>query len=256
MRILLSNDDGIEAVGLDALARALEPLAEVWVVAPATEQSAKSHSFTMYEPLRVNAAGPRRFSVSGTPADAVYLALHGLLPERPDLVVSGINRGSNLGTDVLYSGTVAAAREAAANDLPAMAVSLHVPDGATSLHWDTAMSFARRLVGSMLAHPLPIGQVLNVNVPNVDLAAVRGMRVAPLARRRYQPLVQQQSDPRGKSYYWIGGPHDRFDGEAEADGPLCLAGWVTLTPMTLDMTAHESLPQVSRISEEAACSTT
>ena len=114
MRILLSNDDGIEAVGLQALARAVADLGEVWTVAPATEQSAKSHSFTMHEPLRVNQHGERRYSVTGTPADAVYLALHGVLPERPDLVVSGINRGSNLGTDVLYSGTVAAAREAAA----------------------------------------------------------------------------------------------------------------------------------------------
>lgn len=250
MRILLSNDDGIEAVGLDALARAVAPHGEVWTVAPATEQSAKSHSFTMYEPLRVHEHGPRRFSVTGTPADAVYLALHGLCPERPDLVVSGINRGSNLGTDVLYSGTVAAAREAAAHDVPAVAISLHVPDGSTVLHWETAVSFAREIVGEVVRASLPAGVVLNVNVPNLPLAEVRGVRVAPLARRRYFPLVQTSLDPRGKRYYWIGGPHERFDGAPEDDGPLCLAGWVTLTPMTLDMTARGALDAVRALGLE------
>ncbi|GDX80285.1 5'-nucleotidase SurE [Deltaproteobacteria bacterium] len=250
MRILLSNDDGIEAVGLAALERAMAPLGEVWIVAPATEQSAKSHSFTMYEPLRVNALGPRRFSVSGTPADAVYLALHGLLPERPHLVVSGINRGSNLGTDVLYSGTVAAAREAAANDLPALAMSLHVPEGATTLHWDTAVHVATRVAAALLARPIGVGHLLNVNVPNVPLAELGGLRVAPLARRRYAAMVKKTIDPRGKPYYWIGGPHDRFDGEPDADGPLCLAGYATLTPMSLDMTAHDGIDAVHALGLE------
>ncbi len=251
MRILLSNDDGIEAAGLEALERAVAPLGEVYTVAPATEQSAKSHSFTMYEPLRVIEYGPRRWAVTGTPADAVYLAVHGLLPVMPDLVISGINRGSNLGTDVLYSGTVAAAREGAANDLPAIAVSLHVPDGSRELHWETAMHVAVRVAQAVIDAPLALGQVLNVNVPNVPLAALKGLRVAPLARRRYAPMVKESVDPRGKRYYWIGGPHDRFDGEAGADGPLCLSGWATLTPMSLDMTAHDALAAVRALGLES-----
>ena len=251
VRILLSNDDGIEAVGLAALERAMAPLGEVWTVAPATEQSAKSHSFTMYEPLRANPAGPRRFAVTGTPADAVYLALHGLLDHRPDLVVSGINRGSNLGTDVLYSGTVAAAREAAANDLPALAISLHVPEGSTVLHWDTAVAVAAKVAVALIQKPLQVGIVLNVNVPNVVLSELRGFRVAPLARRRYAPLAKKSIDPRGKPYYWIGGAHERFDGEPEADGPLCLAGYATLTPMSLDMTAHGVLGSVRGLGLES-----
>lgn len=251
MRILLSNDDGIEAAGLEALERAAATLGEVWVVAPATEQSAKSHSFTMYEPLRVLEFGPRRFAVTGTPADAVYLAVHGLLPVLPDLVISGINRGSNLGTDVLYSGTVAAAREAAANDLSAIAVSLHLPEGSKVLHWETAMHVAVKVARAVAERPLGAGQVLNVNVPNVPLAELKGLRVAPLARRRYAPMVKESLDPRGKRYYWIGGPHDRFDGEPEADGPLCLAGYATLTPMSLDMTAHDALPAVRALGLES-----
>lgn len=255
MRILLSNDDGIEAAGLRALEEAAAPFGEVFVVAPATEQSAKSHSFTMHEPLRVNAHGHNRWSVTGTPADAVYLALHGILPVRPDLVISGINRGSNLGTDVLYSGTVAAAREAASNDVPAVAVSLHVPDGAEVLHWATAQLAVAQILARYPARPLPLGEVLNVNVPNVPAAEVRGWRTAALARRRYAVMVQEQRDPRGRRYYWIGGPHDRFDGEPDSDGPLCLAGFVTLTPMSLDTTAHASLPAARALGLEDTCFT-
>jgi 5'-nucleotidase len=255
VRILLSNADGIEAAGLRALEEAVAPFGEVFVVAPATEQSAKSHSFTMHEPLRVHGHGPNRWSVTGTPADAVYLALHGILPVRPDLVISGINRGSNLGTDVLYSGTVAAAREAASNDLPAIAVSLHVPDGSTTLEWATAQRAVAELVRRYVGNELPFGEVLNVNVPNVPAGSVKGWRVAPLARRRYAVLVKEQLDPRGRRYYWIGGPHDRFDGEPDADGPLCLAGHVTVTPMSLDTTAHDSLGSARRLGLEDRCFT-
>lgn len=256
MRILLSNDDGIEAAGLRALEEAAAPFGDVFVVAPSTEQSAKSHSFTMHEPLRVNGHGPNRWSVTGTPADAVYLALHGILPQRPDIVISGINRGSNLGTDVLYSGTVAAAREAASNDVPAIAVSLHIPDGAEVLHWATAQLAVAQLLRRYPDRPLPLGEVLNINVPNLPASEVQGWRVAPLARRRYAVMVREQHDPRGRRYYWIGGPHDRFDGEPDADGPLCMAGFVTVTPMSLDTTAHASLGAAASIGLEDRCFTT
>lgn len=255
MRVLLSNDDGIDAPGLHALEAAVAPLGEVWTVAPATEQSAKSHSFSMHEPLRVTPRGPRRHAVSGTPADAVYLAVHAILPARPDLVVSGINRGSNLATDVHYSGTVAAAREGAAFDIPAVAVSLHLPGEPTTLHWETAQAVVRAVLDRLLTHGLPAGTVLNVNVPNVPLAELHGIVPAPLSRRRYLPLVQENTDPRGRKYYWIGGPHERFEGDDATDGPLCEAGWAVVTPLELDITAHGVLDAVRAWPWEGACST-
>lgn len=239
MLVLLSNDDGIDAAGLNALEAALEGLGELWTVAPATEQSARSHSFTMNEPLRVIQHGERRFAVTGTPADSVYLAVHSILPRRPTLVVSGINRGSNLSTDVIYSGTVAAAREGVANDIPALAVSLHIPDGETVLHWASAQRVAREMAEVVVARGLPPGILLNVNVPNVE--APRGVRIAPMGRRRYAPLVHEQRDPRGRSFYWIGGPHERFDGEDDSDGPLCEAGYTVVTPLQLDLTAISTM---------------
>lgn len=245
--LLLSNDDGIEAPGLAALGRAAASLGEVWTVAPATEQSAKSHSFTMHDPLRVRRAGERRFAVSGTPADAVYLALHELLPSRPSIVLSGINRGSNLGTDVYYSGTVAAAREAASHDIPAVAVSLHLGDDLEQLaHWDTAIEIVGRIVPQVLRDGLPPGTLLNVNVPNRPVGELRGIRAAPLSRRRYETTVKEGRDLRGHAYYWIGGPHAFFSGDPEGDGPLCEEGWVTLTPLGLDITVHEAMPQLRR----------
>ena len=243
MLILLSNDDGIEAAGLRALEAVLADLGEVWTVAPATEQSAKSHSLTMHEPLRVAQHAERRFSVSGTPADSVYLAAHHLLPRKPDLVVSGINRGSNLSSDVMYSGTVAAAREAASFDLPAIAVSLWVPPGA-ELYWDTAQKVARLVVLEHTRRTLPPGVLLNVNVPHRPYDELLGVRVAPLGRRWYHPTVTVNTDPRGRKYYWIGGDHDRFDDLPESDGPLCEAGFAVVTPMHMDLTAHELLSSV------------
>ncbi|MES2637994.1 MAG: 5'/3'-nucleotidase SurE [Myxococcota bacterium] len=239
MLILLSNDDGIEAAGLSALEAAMADLGEVWTVAPATEQSAKSHSLTMHEPLRVAQHGERRFSVSGTPADSVYIAAHHLLPRKPDLVVSGINRGSNLSNDVMYSGTVAAAREAASFDIPSIAVSLWVSGAAP--HWDTAQRIARDVVMETMRQKLPPGVLLNVNVPDLPHDQLKGVRVAPLGRRWYHPTVAVNLDPRGRKYYWIGGDHDRFDDLPESDGPLCESGFAVVTPLHLDLTAHEVL---------------
>lgn len=243
MLILLSNDDGIEAAGLRALEAAMADLGDVWTVAPATEQSAKSHSLTMHEPLRVAAHGERRFSVSGTPADSVYLAAHHLLPRKPDLVVSGINRGSNLSNDVMYSGTVAAAREAASFDIPSVAVSLWVQNA--DPHWKTAQQVARRVVEETIRRGLPRGVLLNLNVPDVAPEGLKGIRVAPLGRRYYHPTVYENTDPRGRKYYWIGGDHDRFDDLPGTDGPLCEAGFAVVTPLHMDLTAHEVLPAVA-----------
>ena len=242
--ILLTNDDGIEAAGLAALEAAVAGLGEVWTVAPATEQSAKSHALTMHEPLRVLTYGERRLAVTGTPADCVYLAVHHLLPARPTLVLSGINRGSNLATDIYYSGTVAGAREATTIDIPAIAASLWVrPDGAP--HWATAQAVVRRVAEQVLRHGLPSGVLLNVNVPDVPIEALRGTRLAPTGRRYYQPMVKPQTDPRGRPYFWIGGDHERFEGRPESDGPLCEAGFAVVSPLQLDPTAYAVLDTLS-----------
>ena len=252
--ILLSNDDGIEAPGIVALSSALQGLGELWVVAPATEQSAQSHAFTMHEPLRIlEREGPvsgRSFAVTGTPADAVYLACHHLLPRRPALVVSGINRGANLSTDVFYSRTVAAAREGTSMNIPALAVSLFLRSAGPLSgppQWETAGRVARQLAAQILENGLPSGTLANVNVPNVPLEALKGLVVCPMGRRYYHPHVTVSMDPRGKKYYWIGGDHERFSDAPETDGPQCEAGFATLTPLQMDMTAWSFLDQARSI---------
>jgi len=200
VRILLTNDDGIHARGLEALTEAVKDLGEVEVIAPEQEQSAASHSLSLHRPLRVRQHGPGRRSVDGTPADCVYLALHHLLRDaRPDLVLSGINHGPNLATDVFYSGTVAAAREAALAGLPAVAFSLVAFKAFDFSH---AAAFARRVVQAHQARPLPPGMLLSVNVPQ---GAPAGATLTSLGRHSYGSDVSEKDDPRGRPYFWIGG---------------------------------------------------
>ncbi len=231
MRLLLSNDDGIAADGLAALAAALAPLGSVYVVAPEHEQSAKSHALTLREPLRVRSVGNNRWAVSGTPADCVYVALHHLLAEPPDIVVSGINHGANLGNDVHYSGTVAAAREACLHGRQAISVSLRRADAAGLPNWDTAAHVAARVVDAVSRHPLAALVHLNVNVPDIPLSDLRGIRATSLGERRYQPLVDARQDPRGVTYLWIGGPHIEFNGDPSSDGRAVDQGWASATPL-------------------------
>ena len=246
MRLLISNDDGIDAPGIAALADAASAFGDVWVVAPDRERSAHGHAFTMHEPLRAHPRGPQRFAVSGTPADAVYLGIHKLLPEPPALVLAGINDGSNLGNDVFYSGTVAAAMEGALLGLPAIAISLHKRAGDKVRHWETAQDVARRVIANVLAEGLPRRTLLNVNVPNVPLSRLAGLKTCVLGERRYHPLVLERLDPRGRTYYWIGGDHDTFVEVAESDGLAIDADWATVTPIVPDVTHHDALPQVRR----------
>lgn len=240
MRILVTNDDGIDAPGLTALVDALTPLGEVITVAPRVEQSAKSHALTMHEPLRVTRYGERRFAVSGTPADSVYLAIHHLCPDL-DLVVSGINGGANLGDDVHYSGTVAAAMEAAVWGVPALAVSLAIDPNAVEHHWQTAGTLARRVARCLHDDPLPRDRFLNLNVPDVPLSRLPGVRVTSMSRRHYHPQVRVDEDPRGRACYWIGGAHRAFTGGDDSDGVWAERGWATLTPLQPDLTDWPSL---------------
>ena len=235
--ILLTNDDGIRAAGLRALERALRPLGELWVVAPATERSASSHSLNLRRPLRVERFGPRRWSVEGTPVDSVFVALFGLMPCRPDLVVSGINDGPNLGTDTIYSGTVAAAREAALRGVPGLAVSLtEGTDFGAAARVATGV-VRRMLAGAKWATAHGRGVLLNLNVPP---APKRGLVLGRLGRRTYPEEVRLGRRGGKIVSAWIGGYPVKADGEEGADTRAVARGYPSLTALTLDLTQHDA----------------
>lgn len=248
MRILLTNDDGIDAPGLTELEAKSAALGQVTVVAPTRERSGAGHSLTMHEPLRVVAHGDGRWACSGTPVDCVYVALHKLFDGTPDLVISGINRGANLGDDVFYSGTVGAAREAALNGLQALAVSLDLSSGpqVPERHFATASAVLEEVARGLMENPLPDGVYLNLNVPNIPLAEVKGVRVCALGRRHYDPLVEERVDPRGKAYYWIGGSPVASQMPEGTDGRLISQGYATVTPLGLNNTKLDFLKTIER----------
>jgi 5'-nucleotidase len=230
--ILLSNDDGVTSPYLSALADGLAALGDVMVIAPERQRSAMSHTITLHKPLRVVEVAPGRFSASGSPVDCVYLGVLKLCPRRPALVVSGINDGFNLGTDVFYSGTVGAAVEGALRGLPSLAVSLQ---GGGEAVLDRAVALARAIAERLLAAPLPSGTVLNLNVPRGADGRYRWTR---LGRRMYQDDVHVRADPRGQSYYWIGGGEAGIAEIAGSDCEAVYAGLSSITPLHLDLTAH------------------
>ncbi|MFT5681729.1 MAG: 5'-nucleotidase, partial [Myxococcota bacterium] len=212
-----------------------------------TEQSAKSHGLTMHDPLRVKLQRPGWYAVSGTPADSVYFALNHLCPTPPRAVISGINSGGNIGNDVHYSGTVAAAREAALSGVPALAVSLATEVGGSEKHWQTAGALAAQVLERMLATPMPAGIVLNLNVPNRPMSEIVGLVCAPMGDRAYNAMVREDRDPRGKPYYWIGGPPIVPTEESHTDCSLVARGYATLTPLLTDVTAHRLMEQVGAL---------
>lgn len=233
--IMLSNDDGIHAAGLRALARRLGDLGEVKVVAPDRERSATSHAFTLDRPLRCEEIEPGFFSVDGTPADCVYIGLLKLCAERPALVVSGINHGFNLGSDVFYSGTVAGAVEAALRDVPAIAVSLEFSRGMRHdpTRFEAATTFVHALARATLAEGLPKGTLLNVNVPAKPQGGYRWCR---LGKRVYRDQVDERKDLRGRHYYWIGGPAEGHGDIEGSDMHAVRDGLVAVSPLDLDLT--------------------
>ena len=245
--ILLTNDDGIHAPGLAALAGALSELAPVAVVAPDAERSAFAHAITMTTPLRTHEVhrGGARFgtAVNGTPADCVKLALHCLLPTEPRLVVSGINHGPNTGTNVLYSGTVSAAREGTIAGIPSLAVSLcsYAPDA----DFSGAARQARRVAEWLLRDGLPAGILLNLNVPDLPASGYRGTKATRLARYRYRDWYEVRKDPRGRTYYWLTGEDaDILDPAADVDAVAVEAGFVSITPLSYALTEEAALPRV------------
>lgn len=234
--ILVSNDDGVHAQGLAALAAALESLGEVYVVAPDRERSAVGHALTLHRPLRVDTLGARRFAINGTPSDCVNLAMLGMLPVRPDVVVSGINAGSNLGDDVTYSGTVSAAMEGTLLGVPAVAVSLVEGEGDSD--YGHAARAGVRLTHLLLGRRSHRVTLLNVNVPR---GRPRGLRVTRLGRRVYSEKVIEERDPRGKLYYWIGAGPPAWEAGADTDFAAVHAGYVSVTPLHLDLTSYEGV---------------
>jgi len=233
-RILVTNDDGYFSEGIAALAAALEAVGEVFVVAPASEQSATAHSLTLTRPLRVRRIDERRYSVDGTPTDCVTLALTKVLPERPDIVVSGINHGSNLGDDVTYSGTVAGALEASIFKLPGIAVSLNAREG----DFTHAASFAADLTRRVLNEGLPEGTILNVNVP---VGEIRGARYTHQGVKIARVHIVEGMDPRGRGYYWIGEQEVSWKQDAGSDYEAVAEGLVSITPLRTDMTDYRTL---------------
>ena len=245
MRVLVSNDDGVEAPGIKVLASHLAELGEVTVVAPDRDRSGASNSLTLDQPVRVQRLEDGRYRVFGTPTDCVHLALSGLLEHEPDIVVSGINNSANLGDDVIYSGTVSAAMEGRFLGLPAIAVSLASEDHRGE-HFDSAARAVLLLTRRLLVDPLPADTILNVNVPDRDWHEIRGFEVARLGRRhRSEPCVAQR-DPRGRMVYWIGPA-----GDAEDDGPgtdfnAVRNGFVSVTPIHVDLTRYQALDKVAK----------
>lgn len=245
--ILVSNDDGIHSAGLTALADAMAKVGEVVVVAPDREQSACSHALTLHRPLRIDEIAAGRWTVDGTPTDCVNLGVNGILPIRPELLVSGINKGANLGDDVTYSGTVSAAMEGTLLGIPSIAVSLI---GRGSFEFGTAARFAGHLARWVLEHGLPPDTLLNVNVPQPPGgAALRGVRLTRMGRRRYGDAVVEKTDPRGRKYYWIGGEELDFVKEEGTDFHAVDDGYISVTPIHLDLTNYASFGALERLGE-------
>lgn len=247
MRLLLSNDDGIHAPGLQILATTLSAEHEVHVVAPDRERSATGHALTLHKPLRIEEmrieGAKQALAVNGTPSDCIKLALGALMKDnRPDLVVSGINRGPNLGVDVIYSGTVSAALEGTILlDRPCVAISLA---SFSDLGYEKAAAFAKHLVGFLERHTLDTKVLLNVNVPAIEWQDIAGVRVTRLGRRRYNDLFERRIDPRGKVYYWLAGEAEELEDDSDTDVQAIRDNCISVTPIHYDLTHYPSLPDI------------
>jgi len=243
MNILVTNDDGVHAPALAQLRQELSALGRVTIVVPDRDQSATSHSLTLHRPLRIHRHDEGRFSVDGTPTDCVLIAYYGLLDHRPDLVVSGINHGPNMGEDVFYSGTVAAAIEGAMQGAPAIAVSLVTRQPADFIE---PARFVARLAAEVLRRGTPGKQVLNVNLPHRPWAEIRGLRLTRLGTRVYRDSIVRKTDPRGRDYYWIGGEDPVWEPGEGTDFHAVQEGWISVTPMALDLTDHGAVEEMER----------
>lgn len=246
MLILVCNDDGFFTDGIKALANALRKIGEVWVVAPDREQSAAGHSLTLHRPIRVKTIDKTRhvYAVDGTPTDCVNVAVNRLMPKKPDIVVSGINRGANLGDDVTYSGTVAAALEAALLGVQAIAISA-IPNESDEYAYEAAADFATFLTEKICKHRLDSGTILNVNVPSEVALGERRSEVCKMGKRVYDDVLEERIDPRGRPYYWVGGSSVKSQLDPYTDCEAASKKRISVTPIQLDMTNYSYLPKMS-----------
>lgn len=244
MKILLTNDDGINAPGIKILAEVLGQLGDVAIVAPDRERSAVGHALTLHQPLRALNVGLNTFAVDGTPTDCVNLGIHSLLSFKPDIVVSGINHGANLGDDITYSGTVSAAMEATLMGIPAFAVSLSTERGGDN--YRSAAHFAARLAKVVLANGLPRDTFLNVNVPDLPAESLLPPLITSQGKRRYEGMIIDKTDPRGRNYYWIGSVDVNFIDIEGTDYYAVSRGHISITPLHLDLTNYASLAALNK----------
>ncbi len=244
MHILCTNDDGYLAEGLRVLATAARTLGRVTVVAPDREQSATSHSLTLHHPLRSRRSTDGALVVDGTPTDCVILAVNALMDHRPDICFSGVNHGANMGEDVLYSGTVAAAMEATVLGIPAVAVSYSGHDFESIPAWEEALA---ALLSTLVARDFPPDTLLNVNLPPIDPEEVKGVRVTSLGERRYADSLTRSVDPMGREYFWIGGGTRSWTGRTgrkDSDFGAVEEGYISVTPLHLDLTNYRLLEEI------------
>lgn len=248
-RILVTNDDGIDAPGLAALERIATRLSnDVWVVAPTREQSGAGHSLTLHSPLRSHMKGKQRFAVDGTPTDCVLLGVKELLKDqRPGLVLSGVNAGSNLGEDVTYSGTVAAAMEGTLLDIPSIAVSQTYIGEKSTMIWDTAEYYLPELIIHLMAVGIPTNTMININIPSLAPDEVKGVKVAPQGKRKPGDNISRRIDPDGRPYYWIGGVRNEDKEHAASDLAAIRNGYITITPLCLDLTHYSMLESLDSL---------
>lgn len=243
MHFLISNDDGIDAQGIQVLARRMQRIGRVTIVAPDQNRSGASNSLTLDSPIRIREIGERCFRVSGTPSDCVHIALTGLLEKDPDIVVSGINAGANLGDDVIYSGTVAAAMEGRFLGLPAIAVSLVFNERPE--HYVSAAEAVAVIVERLRMDPLPADTILNMNVPDLPWEKIRGFEVTRLGHRHRAEPVIRMTDPRGTPMYWIGPAGPGQDAGAGTDFDAVRRGYISITPIHVDLTRYQALDQIA-----------
>ena len=240
MKILVSNDDGIGSVGLFKLVEELNKIGEVTIVAPSTEQSAVGHSITMQIPLRVKKYFVNNkffgYAVDGTPADCIKMGIKNIMKEKPDIVISGINNGSNAAINVIYSGTVSAAREAAIMDVPSFAISVasHTPK-----QFDYAAKFAAKMAKLVCEKKIKKGTLLNINVPDLPESEIKGVRLTKQGNSRWNDFYEERIDPYGVEYYWLTGEMDFNDSELDRDAFALHNGYVTVTPIHFDLTDYE-----------------
>lgn len=243
MRILITNDDGINSKGLKALRKELRPLGKLFTIAPDREKSATGHALTLIHPIRVEQLGRRIYAIDGTPSDCVNLGVMGIIDEKIDLVVSGINNTPNLGDDVTYSGTVSAAMEGTLLDIPSFAISVATQDGAEP-DFNFAARFARQMALLIKEKGLPPHTLLNINVPNVEESKIKGVAITRQGKRTYREELIKRIDPRGRIYYWIGSKGVIGDEEDGTDFKAISEHKISITPLHLDLTNHAFLKQL------------